>query len=106
MQMFFDKLQNKIIVNRDSICMGDDIDNHQKTFIYDKGVTVEGFTDIVKKYHLPEINGEWILKSKTGNVIFVYKQVTKEIEYNVDPKDLIEAYHKEGELCFYHRHYK
>lgn len=85
--------------------MGDDIESHQKEFIYDKGTTFESFAGIIEKYQLPEIYGEWILHTKSGKKLFAYKQDKREIEFMISPDDLIEDYY-EGEFIFYHKHYK
>lgn len=103
--MFFEKTQIRITVDRDSICMGDDIESHQKEFIYDKGTTFENFADIVEKYKLPEIYGEWVLNTKSKKKLFVYKQDKHEIEFLIPPDELIEDYY-DGLFIFYHKHYK
>lgn len=67
-----------IKVNRDSVCMGDDVEDHQISINLTENMTFEElFHELIKNKYLPQIHGNdivWVLTYK-DNDLFTY--VTK-----------------------------
>ena len=62
----------KIIVNRDSVCAGDDTFNHEMTFEVPESLTVAEFFNLVESHRfLASIQGNnvaWELQNRTGKI--------------------------------------
>ena len=62
----------KIIVDRDSVCAGDDVFNHEMTFEVPESLTVAEFFDLVGSHRfLASIQGNdvaWGLQNRTGKI--------------------------------------
>ena len=80
----------KIRVDRESICMGDDVFSHQMDLDVPKDMTVEEFCSFLQKdRYLPGLDTEWLLRHG-GKTITSYNTETKELTNpNVYLKDLI-----------------
>lgn len=66
----------KIKVNRDSVCLGDDIDDHTKEYQINDNSTYEDlFKLLLKDHYFPSISGNnvvWVLTSDISDCIFSY----------------------------------
>lgn len=66
----------RIKVNRDSVCAGDDIDDHTKIFYLDNDATYEDLFHLLKENkYFPNISGNnvvWVLTNTHYNCIFSY----------------------------------
>lgn len=66
----------EIRVNRDSVCMGDDIDSHVKVYHLDDNATYEDLFHVLKEdRYFPSIAGNnvvWVLTSTHHECIFSY----------------------------------
>ena len=80
----------KIRVNRESVCIGDDVFSHQMDLDIPEGMTVEGLCSFLQKdRYLPGLDTEWLLRHG-GKTITSYNTETKELTNpNVYLKDLI-----------------
>ena len=80
----------KIIVDRESICMGDDVLSHKVELEVPEDMTVEEFCDFLQKdRYLPRLDTEWLLRHG-GQTITSYHTETKELTNpNIYLKDLI-----------------
>ena len=80
----------KIRVDRESICMGDDVLPHEVEFEVPEDMTVEEFCDFLQKdRYLPRLDTEWFLRHG-GKTITSYNTETKELTNpNIYLKDLI-----------------
>ena len=62
----------KIIVDRDSVCAGDDVFNHEMTFEVPESLTVAEFFNLVESHRfLASIQGNdvaWGLRNRTGKI--------------------------------------
>ena len=62
----------KIIVDRDSVCFGDDVFNHEMTFEVPESLTVAEFFNLVESHRfLASIQGNdvaWGLRNRTGKI--------------------------------------
>ena len=89
----------KIRVDRDSVCMGDDVFSHQMDLDVPEDMTVEEFCSFLQKdRYLPRLDTEWLLRHG-GKTITSYNTETKELTNpNVYLKDLM--YQSSGESHF------
>ena len=80
----------KIRVDRESICMGDDVFSHQIDLDIPADMTVEELCSFLQKdRYLPSLDTEWLLRHG-GKTITSYNTETKELTNpNVYLKDLI-----------------
>jgi len=80
----------KIRVDRESICMGDDVLPHEVEFEVPEDMTVEEFCSFLQKdRYLPGLDTDWLLRHG-GKTITSYNTETKELTNpNVYLKDLI-----------------
>ena len=80
----------KIRVDRESICMGDDVLPHMIELEVPEDMTVEEFCDFLQKdRYLPGLDTEWLLRHG-GQTIASYNTETKELTNpNIYLKDLI-----------------
>ena len=80
----------KIRVDRESICMGDDVFSHQMDLDVPKDMTVEDFCSFLQKYrYLPRLDTEWLLRHG-GQTVTSYNTETKELTNpNVSLTELI-----------------
>ena len=97
----------KIIVDRESICMGDDVLPHKIELEVSEDMTVEEFCRFLQKdRYLPRLDTEWLLRHG-GQTIASYHTETKEVTNpNTYLKDLIDQ--SSGDYVFvwiYHRLY-
>ena len=58
----------EIIIDRDSVCMADDMDSHEKTFLINRQLKLSDFIEeIINSRYLPYIFGgkaTWVIKHK------------------------------------------
>ena len=97
----------KIRVDRESICMGDDVFSHQMDLDVPKDMTVEEFCSFLQKdRYLPRLDTEWLLRHG-GKTITSYNTETKELTNpNVYLKDLIHQGSRGNDFVWiYHRSY-
>ena len=80
----------KIQVDRESICMGDDVFSHQMNLDIPEDMTVEELCSFLQRdRYLPGLDTEWLLRHG-GKTITSYNTETKELTNpNVCLKDLI-----------------
>lgn len=80
----------KIRVDRESICMGDDVLPHEVEFEVPEDMTAEELCSFLQKdRYLPGLDTEWLLRHG-GKTITSYNTETKELTNpNVYLKDLI-----------------
>ncbi|WP_000702742.1 hypothetical protein [Streptococcus sp. SK643] len=80
----------KIRVDRDSVCMGDDVLPHEVEFEVPEDMTAEELCSFLQKdRYLPGLDTEWLLRHG-GKTITSYNTETKELTNpNVYLKDLI-----------------
>ena len=97
----------KIRVDRESICMGDDVFSHQMDFDIPEDMTVEELCSFLQKdRYLPSLDTEWLLRHG-GKTITSYNTETKELTNpNVYLKDLIhQGSRGNGFVWIYRRSY-
>lgn len=91
-----------IIINRDSVCLGDDIENHKKTYQMDNNSTYEDlFIALIDDKYFPSISGNnavWVLTSKKYECIFSYFTRTHKMQPLLAEKSLDQLYYGNGEL--------
>ena len=80
----------KIRVDRDSVCMGDDVFSHQMDLDVPEDMTVEEFCSFLQKdRYLSSLDTEWLLRHG-GKTITSYNTETKELTNpNVSLTELI-----------------
>ena len=80
----------KIIVDRKSVCMGDDCFSHQKTYVLNDNATyIDLFEAIKKDAYLPSMtNVVWVLTNKQCKCIFSYYTKTGKIFNRLEEKSL------------------
>ena len=80
----------KIRVDRESICMGDDVFSHQMNLDVPEDMTVEEFCSFLQKdRYLPRLDTEWLLRHG-GQTVTIYNTETKELTNpNVSLTELI-----------------
>ena len=80
----------KIRVDRESICMGDDVFSHQMDLDIPEDMTVKELCSFLQKdRYLPGLDTEWFLRHG-GKTITSYNTETKELTNpNIYLKDLI-----------------
>lgn len=92
-----------IIINRDSVCLGDDIENHKKTYQMDHNSTYEDLYKVLTddKYFpsISENNVVWVLTSKKHECIFSYFTRTHKMMPGLAEKSLYRLYYGDGELA-------
>ena len=97
----------KIRVDRESICMGDDVLPHEVEFEVPEDMTVEEFCSFLQKdRYLPGLDTDWLLRHG-GKTITSYNTETKELTNpNVYLKDLIHQGSRGNDFVWiYHRSY-
>ena len=94
----------KIIVDRESICMGDDVLPHKVELEVPEDMTVEEFCDFLQKdSYLPRLDTEWLLRHG-GQTITSYHTETKELTNpNIYLKDLIHQTSRGNEFVWIYR---
>ena len=88
----------KIIVDRESICMGDDVLPHKVELEVPEDMTVEEFCDFLQKdRYLPRLDTEWLLRH--GG-----QTITRELTNpNLYLKDLIHQTSRGNEFVWIYR---
>ena len=83
-----------IIVNRDSVRMGDDCLDHRKKYKLSKEATYIDLFNLIKEdKYLPRISGNdvvWVLKNSEYSCIFSYFTINDELIKNVE-EELLES---------------
>ncbi len=91
-----------IIINRDSVCSSDDIENHKRTFHMNNNSTYEDlFKVLMDDRYFTKISGNnvvWVLTSKKHECIFSYFTKTRKMMPGSTGKSLYQLYHGNGEL--------
>lgn len=96
----------EIIINRASVCMGDDIDNHAKKIVLSDNATYDDLLNIIiaEKY-LPGVSGNnvvWVLSSEKYPYILSYFTRTK-IRFGVPSQKRLSALcENSNELMFHY----
>ena len=97
----------KIIVDRNSVCAGDDIYNHEMTFEVPESLTVAEFFDLVESHgFLASIVGNdvaWGLQNHTGNIGEYFTKTAEITNPEVSIKDKMDE--AGGNPNFYVRYY-
>jgi hypothetical protein len=80
----------KIIINRESVCMGDDCLNHQKTYVFkDNATYIDLFETIKNDNYLPSMsNAVWVLTNENYSCIFSYFTKTNKLSMRLSEKSL------------------
>lgn len=82
----------EIIVNRDSVCMGDDCFDHAKKYILSDDATYMDLFECLKKdKYFPSISGNnvvWVLTNKHYSCIFSYFTKTDKFSMGLAEKSL------------------
>ncbi len=56
----------KVLIDRDSVCMGDDVQGHEETRVFDDAATVEQILEqVVRSRYLPGLDGERVSATST-----------------------------------------
>ena len=94
----------KIIVDRESICMGDDVLPHKVEFEVSEDMTAEEFCNFLQKGRcLPSLDTEWLLRHG-GQTITSYNTKTKELTNpNFSLKELIHQSSGNNEFVWIYR---
>ena len=97
----------KIIVDRNSVCAGDDVYNHEMTFEVPESLTVAEFFDLVESHgFLASIIGNdvaWILQNQTGKIGEYFTKTGEITHPEVKLKDKIDE--ANGDIYFDVRYY-
>ena len=97
----------KIIVDRNSVCAGDDVYNHEMTFEVAESLTVSEFFDLVEGHgFLAAIVGNdvaWGLRNRTGNIGEYFTKTGEVTHPEVKIKDKMDE--AGGDSHFYVRYY-
>ena len=84
----------KIIVDRDSVCAGDDVFNHKMTFEVPESLTVAEFFNFVESHRfLASIQGNdvaWGLRNRTGKIGEYFTKTGEITHPEVSIKDKID----------------
>lgn len=92
----------KVIINRDSVCMGDDAVDHQKTYQMDNNATYEDlFNVLLEDRYFPQVYGNnvvWVLTSKKHECIFSYFSRTRKLMSRLSEKSLSKLAGNNGDL--------
>ena len=97
----------KIIVDRDSVCAGDDVFNHEMTFEVPESLTVAEFFDLVYRHRfLATIQGNdvaWGLQNRTGKIGEYFTKTGEVTHPEVKIKDKIDEAGGDSKLyvCYY-----
>ena len=85
-----------IIINRDSVCMGDDVYDHRKIYRLDDSSTYEDlFHILTNDNYLPHVYGNnvvWVLKSDRYDCIFSYFTKTGKMSPGLSEKSLYKLF--------------
>ena len=94
----------KIRVDRDSVCMGDDVFSHQMDIDVPEDMTVEEFCSFLQKdRYLPRLDTEWLLRHG-GQTVTSYNTETKELTNpNVSLTELIYQSSGDNEFVWIYR---
>ena len=97
----------KIIVDRDSVCAGDDLYNHEMTFEVPESLNVAEFFDLVyRNGFLATIQGNdvaWELENRTGKIGKYFTKTGEVTHPEVKIKDKMDE--AGGDSKFYVRYY-
>ena len=97
----------KIIVDRNSVCAGDDVYNHEMTFEVPESLTVAEFFDLVGSHRfLASIQGNdvaWSLRNRTGKIGEYFTKTGEVTHPEVSIKDKIDE--AGGDPNFFVRYY-
>lgn len=84
--------QLKIKINRDSVCMADDIDEHKKTYQMDNDATYKDLFYMLKKDNFfPNVYGNnvvWVLTTEYCECVFSYFTKTNKLSRELCEKHL------------------
>ena len=94
----------KIRVDRESICMGDDVFSHRMDLDIPEDMTVKELCSFLQKdRYLPGLDTEWFLRHG-GKTITSYNTETKELTNpNIYLKDLIHQGSRGNDLVWIYR---
>ena len=97
----------KIIVDRDSVCAGDDVFNHEMTFEVPESLTVAEFFNLVESHRfLASIQGNdvaWGLRNRTGKIGEYFTKTGEVTHPEVKIKDKMDE--EGGDPHFFVRYY-
>mgnify|MGYP000877603392 FL=1 len=85
----------KIRVDRDSVCMGDDVLSHETEFEIPEDMTVKEFFDFLeKKCYLPSVQGNnvaWELRNRNGEQGVYFTKTGEIINPDAVLKEMLEG---------------
>ncbi|MDL2276396.1 hypothetical protein LJC02_01960 [Breznakia sp. OttesenSCG-928-G09] len=91
-----------IIVNRDSVCLGDDMENHSRKYSFAGDATYEDlFNRIKQDQYFPSIAGNnvvWVLTTKNFSCIFSYFTKTNKFSMGLSEKKLNKLFSSNDEV--------
>lgn len=94
----------EVIINRESVCLGDDINDHMKTYILSDDVTYEElFQKIMGDRYIPSVSGNnvvWVLASNSCKCIFSFFTRTNKIRMGIVEKRLSVICRNNNQLLF------
>lgn len=94
----------EIIINRQSVCLGDDVDDHMKTIVLEEDATYEDlFKEVVNQKYFPSVYGNnvvWVLTSDSHFCIFSYFTRTNKMFAGLVEKGISEICKKDNRLMF------
>lgn len=94
----------EIMINRDSVCLADDMSEHALICQMDDDATyIDLFAKIKKLNYFPNVSGNnvvWVLQSKAYNCIFSYFSFTDKFSPGLSEKNLINLCKKYNHLHF------
>ena len=86
----------KIIVDRESVCMGDDVLSHETEFDVPEDMTVKDFFDFLEKEgYLPSIQGNnvaWELRNRNGEHGAYFTKTQEIIHPDALLKEMVEGF--------------
>lgn len=94
----------KININRDSVCLGDDIDEHSKIIcLSDDAIYEDLFKILIKEKYFPSISGNnvvWVLTTQEYFCVFSYFTKTNKISMGFSEKKLINICKTSSDMKF------
>lgn len=94
----------EIIIDRSSVCMGDDVESHAKQYVFSDTATYEDlFREILDNRYLPSIAGNnvvWVFGSDEYFCIFSYFTRTGKMNPGLTEKRLSEICKNSNRLVF------
>lgn len=94
----------EILINRESVCLGDDVSDHQRPFVFTDNATYMDLIErILSEKYLPSVSGNnvvWVLSSKEYSDILSYYTRTQKVFEGLTIKHLSELCNEDNKLYF------